>query len=214
MKSLRYITGQQATQCRSYLIIQHRECEPYSRFKTCRTLLVLCRVLTQSANQIHGGYVERLEETDKVLGARTSSWMEIRGTPSHVEKNKAAVDCDFAGDIANRKSATGLIFNGRKTRGQHGFGLEVDSVAELRRERLPRHGESWRRHLRLRALLSDGRVVAQLVIASCSSAARSLSSRRGLGRERHVRTRVFWRQVRVKLRRVKAACSGGTETSC
>ena len=119
------------------------------------------------------------------------------------KKTKAAVDCDFAGDIANRKSATGLIFNGRKTRGQHGFGLEVDSVAELRRERLPRHGESWRRHLRLRALLSDGRVVAQLVIASCSSAARSLSSRRGLGRERHVRTRVFWRQVRVKLRRVK-----------
>ena len=52
----------------------------------------------------------------------------------HMWKNRAAVDCDFAGDFANRKSTTGMIFNGRKTRGQDGFGLEVDCVAELRRE--------------------------------------------------------------------------------
>ena len=39
--------------------------------------------------QTHGGDVERLEEIDKILGARTSSWMEIRGTPSQVEKNQS-----------------------------------------------------------------------------------------------------------------------------
>jgi hypothetical protein len=115
-----------------------------------------------------------------------------------LNKITATVDSDFAGDLASRKSTTGLILR----LGRH----VVKTTSNLQSTISLSSGESEyyglvkaaAAALGLQALLKDWGFDTKITLESDSSAARSFASRRGLGRLRHVQTRFLWLQERIK----------------
>ena len=127
-----------------------------------------------------------------------------------LRKITATVDSDFAGDIVNRKSTTGLIL--RIGRHVVKTSSNLQSTVSLSSGEAEYYGmvKAAAAALGLQALMRDWGFDAQIAIESDSSAARSFASRRGLGRLRHVQTRYLWLQERVKLGHVKLHAVAGT----
>lgn len=128
-----------------------------------------------------------------------------------LNKITATVDSDFAGDLASRKSTTGLIL--RSGRHVVKTSSNLQSTVSLSSGESEYYGmvKAAAAALGLQALMKDWGLEAQIVIESDSSAARSFASRRGLGRLRHVQTRYLWLQERVKLGHVALRAVAGAK---
>lgn len=128
-----------------------------------------------------------------------------------LNKITATVDSDFAGDLASRKSTTGLIL--RLGRHVVKTSSNLQSTVSLSSGESEYYGmvKAAAAALGLQALMKDWGLEAQIVIESDSSAARSFASRRGLGRLRHVQTRYLWLQERVKLGHVALRAVAGAK---
>ena len=113
------------------------------------------------------------------------------------------VDSDFAGDLATRRSTTGVAC----LLGEHV--IKTQSVLQSTVSLSSGESEFYAAvqgsatGLGIQSLLADWNVSVSVTVASDSSAARGLASKRGLSKTRHIATRFLWLQERVRRKEVK-----------
>jgi hypothetical protein len=113
------------------------------------------------------------------------------------------VDSDFAGDLATRRSTTGVAC----LLGEHV--IKTQSVLQSTVSLSSGESEFYAAvqgsatGLGIQSLLAVWNVAVSVTVASDSSAARGLASKRGLSKTRHIATRFLWLQERVRRKEVK-----------
>ena len=117
-------------------------------------------------------------------------------------------DSDHAGDLATRKSTTGLVV----MLGDHN--LKCSSTLQSTISLSSGESEYYalvkaaQTGLGVSALLTEWKIPVKLVLLSDSSAASGMISRKGLGRTRHVQTRYLWVQERIRVKDLRVEVVG------
>ena len=113
------------------------------------------------------------------------------------------MDIEFAGDLATRRSITGVAC----LLGDHV--IKTQSVLQSTVSLSSGESEFYAAvqgsaaGLGIQSLLADWNVSVSVTVASDSSAARGLASKRGLSKTHHIATRFLWLQERVRCKEVK-----------
>ncbi len=109
-------------------------------------------------------------------------------------------DSDHAGDLATRKSTTGLVCRLGFHTVKHSSNLQSTvslSSGESEFYALVKAGAMG---LGVKAMLEEWNIPVKLRLLSDSSAARGIASRKGLGKTRHIQTRFLWIQEKVRMK--------------
>ena len=148
------------------------------------------------------GDMTRLKRLGRYVLGRPRASLEFR--PQELPRHLLVeVDSDFAGDLATRRSTTGIAC----LLGDHV--IKTQSVLQSTVSLSSGESEYYAAvqgsatGLGIQSLLADWRVTVSVTVASDSSAARGLASKRGLSKTRHISTRYLWLQERVRRKEVK-----------
>jgi hypothetical protein len=144
----------------------------------------------------------------------------LRGVPRMVIKYEAQpadspvrvkVDSDWGGDLATRRSTTGMAVMRGGHLLRHSSTLQQTvglSSAESEYYAMVK-GACY--GLGTQSYLMDWDIKIGLEVYSDSSSARSFAKRQGLGKMRHIMTRYLWLQERVRLGHLQVICIKGDE---
>ena len=128
-----------------------------------------------------------------------------RRSKSHL---RTYTDSDWAGDVGNRKSTTGLIVLRGNHLLRHTSSLQATVALSSAEAEFYAMTQGAAYTLGTQSYFRDWQVELTIACYSDASSGLSFASRRGLGRMRHVETRFLWLQERVALKHLRVTKVG------
>ena len=113
------------------------------------------------------------------------------------------VDSDWAGNVQNRKSTSGMIIARGKHVLRHSSTLQGPRALSSAEAEFYAQTKGAAYALGLQSFYADWDVRVEIIMHTDSSSGLSFSSRRGLGKMRHIETRYLWLQDMVAYRAVQ-----------
>ena len=158
------------------------------------------KCLTRHMKEPRSGHMQELKRLGRCL-VKNKRCVLTYARQTSDETLQVHVDSDWAGNLLERKSTTGVIVRRGKHLLRHLQTLVALSSGEAEYDALIREACT---SLGIQSHYQDWMIDVPIQINSDSSAARSVARRRGIGgRLRHLQTRHLWLQSRVALGHLK-----------